>query len=84
VKCDAPTIMIRGGKEGRARVVDSSNARMLSSSWPKSEGQRLEAERLPVTRNGSRRHKFIQLSVSVDASRVLLGFICINPFYIHV
>jgi len=61
---------------------------MLWSSWPKSEEGvrrvRYEAERLAVTRNGTRGHKFIQLSVSVDASRALFGSICIDPFYIHV
>ena len=29
MKCNAPTIMIRDGKEGRAQVVDSGNARSL-------------------------------------------------------
>ena len=85
MKCDVPTIMIRYGKckvGSRPQVVDIGNARSLKDVLVKlAQGQRrvqkLEAERLALTETG-RGHK---LSVSVDASRVLLGSICIDPYY---
>ena len=53
--------MIRDGKEGRAQVVDSGNARSLKVALvrlAKVRG-RSETRECLVTRNGTRGHKFI-------------------------
>jgi len=61
VKCNAPTIMIRDGKEGRAQVVDSGNARSLKLALVKlaKVRGRSETREYLATRNGMRGHKFI-------------------------